>query len=273
MVGEIAMLVQLRRFALACFLTAAALPPAPAGAGEFHPVPMISIIIDDIGYRIQEDPQAIAIPGSLAYAIMPHSPHAQKMSRLASRNGKLVLVHLPMEAIKPEKNRLLGPGALWLDMTREEFMRTLYINIKSLPEAVGVNNHEGSLLTSLPGHMGWLMDGLRINNKFFIDSVTSRQSVAGRIAMEKRVPFLKRDVFLDNEQNPAYIQSQLSELMRVAKARGRAVGIGHPHPETIQVLTRELLKLDQYGVALVSLTELMQSSLMNSPRPLLLSNQ
>ena len=254
------------------FIFLSVLTPALSAAKEpVHP-PVISIIIDDIGYRIREDVRAIAIPGPVAYAIMPHSPYARKMSRLASQNGKLVLLHLPMEAVMQEKNRFLGPGALWLDMTREQFMLTLNIDLNSLPEAVGVNNHEGSLLTRHTGHMEWLMDGLQKHRKFFIDSVTSEQSVASRVAMEKSVPYLRRDVFLDNERNETYIKSQLAELIRVARNNGKAIGIGHPHPETIEVLIRELQKLDQYGVVLVSLTDLLQPGRAAGARTLLISN-
>lgn len=236
-----------------------------------RPAPVISIIIDDIGYRIHEDLRAIAIPGPLAYAIMPHSPHALRMSRLVNQNGKLVLLHLPMQAIKQEKNRFLGPGALTLDMTREQFMRTLNIDLRSLPDAVGVNNHMGSLLTRHPGHMEWLMEALSQNKKFYIDSVTSDQSIASKIAKEKNVPYLRRDVFLDNVHNKAYIKSQLSELIRLAKLNGRAIGIGHPHPETIQVLTRELQELDKYGVSLVSLIDLINTKTVTSQHHVLLS--
>ena len=254
-----------------CIALTTMLPEIAVAAGP-RPIPEISIIIDDIGYRMTEDTRAIAIPGSLAYAIMPHSPHAHKMSRLAKLSGKLVLLHLPMEAIMKDKNRFLGPGALWLDMTREQFMQTLKINLNSLPDAVGVNNHEGSLLTRHTGHMEWLMDGLKKNRKFFIDSVTSGQSVASRVAMEKSVPCLRRDVFLDNHQDEAYITSQLAELIRVARNNGKAVGIGHPHPETIRVLTRELQKLDQYGVMLVSLTDLLKPGTRTGVLPVRLSN-
>ena len=226
--------------------------------------PAISIIIDDIGYRIHDDLRAIAIPGPLAYAIMPLSPYAHKMSHLVIKNGKLVLLHLPMESVIAEKNRFLGPGALMLDMNKAQFLRTLNRDLSSLPEAVGVNNHMGSLLTSHTGHMEWLMHSLKRNKKFYIDSMTSRLSVAGAIARENKVPTLKRDVFLDNKLDPGYIESQFSELIRIAKQKGEAVGIGHPHPETIEVLDRELQNLDKFGVRLVSLTELMKSRLVIS---------
>ena len=103
---------------------------------------------------------------------------------------------------------------------------------------------------------------LKKNNKFYIDSMTSRLSVAGDIARENSVPCLKRDVFLDNKQDEDYIRSQLAELFMIAKTKGWALAIGHPHPETIQVLSTELQGLDKYGVRLVSLTDLMKIRMM-----------
>ena len=199
--------------------------------------PTISIIIDDIGYRTREDIRAIALPGPIAFAIMPHSPNAEKMSRLASQQGKDVLLHLPMEAVGGENNRSLGPGALTLNMTREEFIQTFNADLRSVPDAIGVNNHMGSLLTRHPGHMEWLMESLSNKKIFYIDSVTSKQSIANTIAKEKNVPYQKRDIFLDNIKDEKYILSQFEELIKLAKWKGSAIAIGHPHPETIQVLS------------------------------------
>jgi uncharacterized protein len=228
----------------------------PASAGTVLTAPAISIIIDDIGYRLRDDRRALALPGNIAYAIMPLSPNARSMSKLASNQGKIVLLHLPMQAIHEKQNRFLGPGALRLEMTREEFMRTLDIDLRSLPEAIGVNNHMGSLLSRQPGHMEWLMETLNNNNKFYIDSVTIHGSVAGKMARKNSVPYLRRDIFLDNKKNISYIQNQFELLISLAKRNGRAIGIGHPHPETIQVLMRNLYELDRYGVMLVSLLDL-----------------
>jgi len=229
---------------------------SPSYAEDINSSPTISIIIDDIGYRIHEDTSAIALPGPVAYAIMPHSPHAVTMSRLASQQGKIVLLHLPMEAEHKEQNQFLGPGALTLNMNREQFNHTLNMNLRSIPDAIGVNNHMGSLLTRYPGHMEWLMESLSSKRIFYIDSVTSEQSVTRQIAMEKKVPYLRRDVFLDNYRNKHYIQQQFDELIKVAKRKGRAIAIGHPHTETIEVLTKNLQQLEKYGVQLVSLKEL-----------------
>ncbi len=222
-----------------------------SSAGEVRE-PAISIIIDDIGYRLREDLRAIGLPGQVAFAIMPHAPHGRRMSLLANASGKEVLLHMPMQATEEDKNEFLGPGALTLQMTREEFDRTLDYGLRSIPHVTGVNNHMGSLLTRHPGHMGWLMESLKNRNKYYLDSVTSNQSVASHIAREVQLPYLRRDVFLDNVRSDADIQKQFDELISIAKSRGLAVAIGHPHPTTLSVLSKNLLLLDRYGVRLIS---------------------
>lgn len=237
---------------------------ATAVFAEGEATPVISIIIDDIGYRAREDLRAIGLPGQVAFAIMPHSPHAQQMSALANALGKDVLLHLPMQPMEEEKNQFLGPGALTLQMTHEEFIHTLNNNLLSVPHAIGVNNHMGSLLTQHPGYMSWLMESLKSRNKFYVDSVTSSQTVAGAIAMEMHLPYLQRDVFLDNVQSTLEIEAQFDELISIAKRRGEAVAIGHPHPLTVTVLSKKLLQLDKYGVRLISLTEMLRHKKTNA---------
>ena len=92
-------------FIIACFT-----PPT------FAEQPTISIIIDDLGYRMKDDLRALALPGPIAYAILPQAPHTEKMSLIAATKGKDILLHQPMQAM--EKNQYLGPGALTLNMTR-----------------------------------------------------------------------------------------------------------------------------------------------------------
>lgn len=223
-----------------------------AAADTILPLPAISIVIDDIGYRHSEDLRAIALPGQVAYAVMPHSPYGRRMARLASAAGRVVLLHLPMQAEDFGKNRMLGPGALLRTMNREQFLETLEINLRAVPDAIGVNNHMGSLISGEAEQMRWLMEMLRDKRKFYLDSLTTGRSVARAAASEKRVPFLKRDVFLDNERDERLIQLQFDKLIDMAKTHGRAIAIGHPHPETIAVLARNLARLDSRGVRLIN---------------------
>jgi polysaccharide deacetylase 2 family uncharacterized protein YibQ len=220
-------------------------------------LPVISIVIDDIGYRHVDDRQALTLPGPVAFAIMPHSPHALEMSELAGKSGKDVILHMPMEAIEEDNNRFLGPGALRHDMNEAQFISTLIYNLRSVPNIIGVNNHMGSLISADQERMGWLMSYLDVRNIFYLDSMTTDQSVAAKAAREENVPYLRRDVFLDNSTRPEDIDNQFDELIAIAKRKGTAIAIGHPHPETIRALAAKLEKLDEYGVRLIGVKEMM----------------
>lgn len=226
-------------------------------------IPTISILIDDLGYKFKEDLRALALPGPVAFAILPHGPHTEKMSQIAFKKGKDILLHQPMQAEVMDKNEFLGPGALTLNMTRKDFLKTLNINIRAVPNLIGINNHMGSLLTQHPGHMQWLMETMKSNGQFYVDSLTSDNSVAARLAKENNIPYLTRDIFLDHKQDRASIRKQFKELVKLAKRNGSALGIGHPHISTIEVLSQVLQDLDKYGVKLVSI-----KSLIHKPKKL-----
>ena len=238
-----------KKLALLCLITSS-LFTCPVAAEQ----PTITIIIDDIGYRLQDDLQSLTLPGPVAYAILPHAPHTEKMSQLASRKNKEILLHQPMQAM--EKNEYLGPGALTLNMSHKEFLQTLNININAVQNLIGINNHMGSLLTRHPGHMQWLMETMKANGQFYVDSLTSDDSVASRLARENNIPYLTRDVFLDNKLDAKYIRGQFMELIKVAKRKGSALGIGHPHPVTTAVLLNVLKDVEQHGVKLIGLKSL-----------------
>ncbi len=217
-------------------------------------VPGISIIIDDIGYQHINDQKALALPGALTYSILPHSPHAQSFAKAAQHQGKEVLLHLPMEA--ESRNSVLGPGALKQAMSRKELIETLHAGLMSVPTAIGINNHMGSLLTRQHQPMSWLMQEINLHHDlFFIDSRTTAATLAANLAKQHHVPHLSRDIFLDNVVSPEAIQVQFKKLIKIAQKYGAAVAIGHPHKETLSVLKNELPALEsRYGVKLIPLS-------------------
>jgi len=216
--------------------------------------PTIALIIDDLGNRPRQDHAAIDLPGPLAYAILPFSPFATELAVAANSLGKEVLLHLPMEA--EASNHLLGPGALNTDMTRDAFVTALRRALNAVPHLSGVNNHMGSRLTRDLERMRWLMAELRnTENLLYIDSRTTPRSVARQAAEEAEIPFVARDIFLDNRRETSYIHAQIDALIAHARSNGDGVGIAHPYPETIAVLLERLKMLD--GIRLVSLSTLL----------------
>jgi len=220
--------------------------------------PRIAIIIDDLGYRLDAGRRAIDLPGPISFAVLPGTPRARALAVQAHENGKEVLLHLPLQAA-PNDN-IHDPLSLNLDMNRREFGDTFEQALISVPHAIGVNSHRGSMLTRHPGHMQWLMDEIRArDNLFFIDSYTTHESVALQIARETGVDARKRDVFLDPDRDPETVVREFERMKRLAQERGSIIAIGHPYAATLELLERELPNLAAEGYELVTISELMPS--------------
>ncbi len=258
---------------LAALLSPLLLGGAPAYANDEMPV--ISIIIDDLGYQFQDGLRVVELPGPVACSVLPHTPYGERLARAAHGAGKEVLLHLPMQ---PMNGKDPGHGALLLETGEQDLRRLLEANLAVVPHVTGINNHMGSLLTRHPGHMAWLMRSLQEDARglFFVDSITSPHSVALQVAREHHVPAVARDVFLDRDPDPAAIQREFENLVTLARQRGAAVAIGHPYPGTLAVLERELPLLGERGVRLIAVAEFIRhknpetsawhASLSHSPR-------
>ncbi len=225
-----------------------------AQAGNPGDGPLIAVLIDDIGHDPALGRRAIALPGPVAFAVLPHTPHAVTLAALAHGAGRDVILHQPFES--EGAARRLGPGAITLDTGRAQFAQTLATNLAAVPHLSGLSNHMGSLLTRHPGHMQWLMEELSCReNLYFIDSYTTIHSVAVPIARAYGIPSVRRDVFLDDDPRPAAVAAEYARLRRLAARRGYALGIGHPYPATLALLERELPKLAGEGFRFVGLSD------------------
>jgi polysaccharide deacetylase 2 family uncharacterized protein YibQ len=202
----------------------------------------IALIIDDIGY---DQKMAMALYGlepNISFSILPWSPHGRAIAGILREKGAQIMLHLPMEPVQyPEVNP--GPGALLTGMAPDELIAQLEKNLADVPGASGVNNHMGSRLTTEASQMYQVFTILKKRNLFFVDSVTARSSQCRAAARMLQVRFGERDVFLDNIQEQGYITGQFAQLKKIAQKHGRAIGIGHPYPATLETLKTELPKI------------------------------
>ena len=235
-----------RALALGILLWAALLHPATAA--------QLVLIIDDIGDNLALGRRAADLPGAVALAVLPHTPHGHYLAQRAHRHGKDILLHLPMSN---HGGRDPGPGALNAAMDRAGFAATLAAGLDGVPHVRGVNNHMGSELTELPRQMSWLMRELQRRQLYFVDSRTTPHTAAERQARLHGLPHLRRHVFLDHKRCPRHIAERFEMLVEHARQTGLAVGIGHPYPETLALLERRLPGLMLRGVTLVSPSQLL----------------
>lgn len=219
-------------------------------------IPKIAIIIDDMGRSLESGERVLALPGPVVCAFLPHEPHTPTLAELAHLQGKEVMLHQPMQTMAM---RILDRGGMTLDMNETALREQLDRNLARVPHVIGVNNHMGSLLTQHPGHMGWLMNALQDKPQlFFVDSRTTRKTVARQLAYEHGIPSVSRDVFLDAYVDESFVRGQWQRLIKLAKQQGSAIAIGHPHPETMKVLEEKLAILEQEQVRLVPVSDLVK---------------
>lgn len=213
----------------------------------------VAIIIDDIGYR-QSDEAVLTLPNNITLSVLPHTPLGSSVAHIAHERGYEVMLHLPMQALNGKK---LGPGGITNDMSEMDVKQTINQAFENIPFAKGANNHMGSLLTQLDEPMLWVMESLKQKRLYFVDSITTRYTKAGSTADKLGIPRLKRQIFLDNDVSQAGLEQQFERLIALALRQGQVVAIAHPHPETIEYLKQNLPRLQQAGISLVKVSELL----------------
>lgn len=63
-------------------------------------------------------------------------------------------------------------------------------------------------------------------------------------------------MFLDDVRTPEAIAGQLRIAVELARRQGSAVLIGHPYPQTLEVLERELPRLKAQGIEWVEIHQM-----------------
>jgi uncharacterized protein len=220
--------------------------PAPAR-------PQLAIVIDDLGNDRAQADSLFRIAYPLTISVLPHEANSGEIAEEAHRRGFQVMLHLPMASNAGDRDEAieLHPG-----MASAEVEKTFAAMLDTVPYAAGVNNHEGSLGTADQKLMDELMPLLHQHNLFFIDSRTTAATVAETAAHAAGVAAARRNVFLDDEQAVPAVRKQFLLAIRDAREKGSALAIGHPHPETLEVLNEMLPEAERQGVRLVFASDL-----------------
>ncbi len=213
---------------------------------------VLSIVIDDLGYNVN-DFQALSLPKEITFSILPYTPQGKRLAEKAHQQGRELLVHIPMQA--KSNNSKLGKGALMADMQEKEFKTLLKHSLHYLPYAQGINNHMGSSLTEQIEPMRWTMEVLLEQGLYFLDSRTSKQTVAESTAKILGIPALRRHIFLDNIKTEQAIKQQFQQAVQFSLDNKAVVIIAHPYPETLHFL-QQTFNQPTANIKLVTLSQL-----------------
>ncbi len=219
--------------------------------------PRIAIVIDDLGGENKISQELLRWDLPITFSILPFAPFSKKLAREAHRKGKEVILHLPMEPHGYPQVRP-GEGVLLEEMDEASFLHQLSKDIEAVPYIKGVSNHMGSRLMEDPEKMKIVFSELKRRGLFFLDSRTTPQTIGFQVAQSVGLKVLERNIFIDNSLTEEDIKRQLEELIQFSISKGKAIGIGHPHPSTIKFLKEIIPKMKEQGIELVPLSGVME---------------
>ncbi len=215
----------------------------------------VAIIIDDCGNGSDTCDYLAKINGAVTASILPDLPYTKTIAECAHTQGKGVMLHLPLE---PHRYFETYPAGYIIKTTMEkkDIEDTTNRAIDEIPFVEGINNHMGSKATEDKRVMGIIFSILKQRGLFFIDSLVTTESVCKSLARQAGIPFNRRNVFLDNKNERAYIEHQFSLVVDEAKEKGSAIAIGHARTLTLEVLKDEVESYQKQGIEFVTAKDL-----------------
>lgn len=215
----------------------------------------IAIVIDDWGYNLNNLAIAKEIKVPLTIAVLPNLKNSSFVSRELNNSGLEIILHLPME---PKERYKLEKNTIISGMDEEQVRDILNADLNSVNFAKGISNHMGSRITEDSRISRIVIAETKKRKLYFLDSFVTAKSVCRQIAGELKAKFAKRDIFLDNQNDPLYVKSQLMKLEKLADKQKTVIAIGHDRKNTLMVLREMLPRLEAKGYKFVFVSELIK---------------
>jgi len=227
------------------------IPPPP------NRTPLIAVVIDDMGVDVKRSARAVKnLPAAVTLAYLPYSKNIRGQVASAKEQGHEVMLHMPWQPDRDTADP--GPNHLSTGMTAERLQKNVVANLDGFEGYDGVNNHMGSRFSRFRPGLAIVMAEIKKRGVFFLDSKTTPDSAAEKVAQEYGVPVTHRDVFLDHDEDPQMVGSSLQEVENVARRKGSAVAIGHPKDVTLDNLEPWLATLESKGFRLAPLSDVLK---------------
>lgn len=220
----------------------------------------LAIVIDDVGREFRVLDRLLALPIPITFSVLPGATYAmgaQLRLRGDRRRHREIWLHFPMEpsdTAARASDEALGERFATRAQTHAQRLQLLRDALDVVRTAVGVNNHMGSALTPVADAMRPLMRELARRRLLFLDSRTTAETSAFRVAVEEGVPAAERHVFLDHDPSPAAMAAALDRAIERATSEP-TIAIGHPSLELVAVLQSRLGALRARKVGIYPLSE------------------
>ncbi len=208
------------------------------------------IIMDDIAHKYELNRLK-----SLGLKVTPSIFPPSKMnmhSNLLAKDLKHFMVHLPLQSNSKALNKM---HKTLLVTSSNKVIKDRVLEIKRLfPNVKFLNNHTGSVFSQNYKKSKALYSALLSSGILFLDSRTTKYTKFKKIAKEFNQRYYKCDHFIDNKVSTQAILKEIKRGIAIAKSKGYAVLIGHPHQQTFKALN--LAKKYLKSVNLIYIDEL-----------------
>lgn len=214
----------------------------------------MAVVIDDCGYDIGPVKALSRLPIDLAFAIIPFKANSTAALQVIRQNDQLAMLHLPME---PANEASSETRCIKVGMSKAELEKLTKDAINSLPGIKGVNNHQGSKATTDYATMQTVLGVIKKEGLFFLDSRTSSDSLAEKIAGQLGVRTGRNSRFLDNSSSVSDIKKEILAAADSADKNGSIIVICHARPATAQAWEEIYKQLKDGGIKFVPVSELL----------------
>jgi polysaccharide deacetylase 2 family uncharacterized protein YibQ len=224
--------------------------PVPGGRVEKRSdiaPPSVAIVVDDVGNIESKLAEWTKIDAPLSFSVMPYPPLSVTLADRLYQAGYVIMMHIPTENQPP--NSFAGEGELSTNMNRQDVFTTLDSDLSKVPHISGINNHQGGKgcndLQLMTNECEWAKQ----HGLFVVDSKSSTNSMVAYAAVRLGMNRKRNQVFIDHQNDPAYIRSAMRQLADIARKDGYAIGICHWHrPNTASTVGEMVKTLKAEGI-------------------------
>jgi hypothetical protein len=218
----------------------------------------IALILDDAGYNIELAKEIASLPYNITLSIIPFTEHDGETAKLLKKHNKEVFLHLPMEPKSyPETDP--GKGAIFRNTPETLLKIIIDEDFQRIGKIDGVNNHMGSAFTEDAAKLRQMFKYLKNYTSTFIDSRTSKDSVAYDICKEYFSKCGINNIFIDNLDSHEYIKEKIDKGISLLEKQDTVIMIGHLRPTTVNVLKSYLPEIEKRGITFSTVNEVLSN--------------
>lgn len=219
---------------------------------------LIAVIVTGMGLNEGGTLDAIErLPDNVTLGFVPYGRNLQRTTNTARTGGHELLLELPLEPFDYPENDP-GPQTLLTGQPPRANLDRMFWLLARFGGYIGAINHMGARFTASAQDFNPVMEEMSVRGLGYVDDGSSNRSLAANLAQTNKVPFARANVQIDAVPSRAAINEALSELEKIAKENGQAVGVASALPVSVQAISDWARGLEDRGFLLVPVSAMMR---------------